>query len=338
MKTEVFCFTDAGAALAKRLREILALPQSCVRSTQRIAEKYGFLSFHSITEDAGTLFDTRDALIFIGACGIAVRAVAPWIRDKATDPAVLVLDDRGSYVIPLLSGHIGGANALARRIAALIGAQAVITTATDTAGRFSCDAWAAKNGFAISSMTLAKEVSAAILTADVPITAEYPLPEVLPDGLIRQNSGELGIYIGTRIAAPFSRTLRLIPRMLNVGVGCRRGTKKEAILDAVRTVFDQNALDVRAIRQIVSIDIKKDEEGLRGAAESLGVQTAFYPAGELNAVKGSFSGSDFVRDTVGTDCVCERAAVRAGGRLIVGKTVLDGVTVAVAQEERRLQF
>ena len=338
MRTAIFCFTDDGAELALRLCKAFELPRGAVHTTEKYASEYGLTPHQGVFADMKALYGEHEALIFIGACGIAVRAIAPYIKDKTTDPAVLVIDNQGRYVIPILSGHIGGANALAKQIAEKINATAVITTATDTAGRFSCDAWAAKHDCAISSVALAKEISAAILKTDIPVCSEYELPELLPNGLTVKSDADLGIYIGTRIVDPYSKTLRLIPRTLNVGVGCRRGTMKERILGAIETVFENNGLDIRAIKTIASADIKKDETGLLEAAETLGVKTMFFTADKLNEAQGDFSESQFVKDTVGTGCVCERAAVLAGGALTIKKAVTDGVTVAVAQEKRRIIF
>ena len=124
MKTAVICFSDAGAALAGRVCGILGLPLSDVHSIEKYAVKYGFTAHAKIGADMGDLFSSHDALVFIGACGIAVRDIAPHLKSKTEDPAVLVLDDRGRYVIPILSGHIGGANALAESLAEKLGAEA----------------------------------------------------------------------------------------------------------------------------------------------------------------------------------------------------------------------
>ncbi len=324
MRACLFCFSDSGAKLAEKLCTMFELKKNCIH--------------RHIPDNIGVLFAEQEALIFIGACGIAVRAIASFIKSKTADPAVIVIDDQGRYVIPILSGHIGGANRLAEKIASLLGAIPVITTATDGAGKFSCDAWAAQNDCAISSMEVAKKVSAAILKRDIPIISDFELPSSLPKGLVLGESGEIGIYIGIHDRSPFKTTLQLIPRILTLGIGCRKGTEKEHFMSAIKTVFADNDLDVRAVGRIASIDIKKDEEGLISCAKDLGAETAFYTADELNALDGDFDESDFVKKTVGTGNVCERSAVLSGGKLIVKKTALDGVTVAVAAKDWRVAF
>ena len=338
MKISLFCFSEAGAKLALKLTELLELSRTDVHSIARIASLYGFTPHQKISNDVGGLFAESDALLFIGACGIAVREIAPHVRTKTEDPAVVVIDDQGRFVIPILYGHIGGANDLARGIASLIGAAPVVTTSTDGAGRFSADAWASRNGYRIDSMEEAKKISAAILTRDVPVSSDYVLPETLPDGLVRGEEGESGVYIGVRGRTPFRTTLRLIPRTLTLGIGCRRGTEKKTLREAVEKVMKDNGLDMRAVGRIASIDVKKDEEGLRSLAAEMGAELLFFTADELNAVEGEFEESEFVKKTVGTGNVCERAAVLAGGKAIVRKTALTGVTVAVTEEERKIEF
>lgn len=332
MKTALICFSDAGAELAVRVAGLLGQSEADIHSIAKYADRYGFTAHDSVSGDMGTLFSSHDALIFIGACGIAVRSIAPYLQNKTADPAVLVLDDRGRYVIPILSGHIGGANALARSLAEQLGAIPVITTATDGQGRFSCDAWAVTHNCAISSMESAKEISAAILTGEVPVSSEYSLPDPLPAGLV---PGDHGIHIGIRL---HNAQLRLIPRIVVAGIGCRRGTPAETILAVLTGTLETHGIDIRSVCRIASIDIKADEAGLTDCAARLGVPLSFYSAQELAAVPGTFSASEFVRETVGVDNVCERAAVCAGGSLIIPKTAADGVTVAAAELDWRVAF
>ena len=160
MRAALFTFSRSGCATARRI--LAALPEEAwMCYTMPRFEEPGFLPLDKAVY--GASFSSMDALIFVGACGIAVREIAPYVKSKKTDPAVLCIDEAGRFVIPLLSGHIGGANALAVELAEKLGATAVVTTATDVRGKFSVDAWAARHGCVISDMGLAKAVSAAIL-------------------------------------------------------------------------------------------------------------------------------------------------------------------------------
>ena len=259
-------------------------------------------------------------------------------KAKKTDPAVVCIDEAGRFVIPLLSGHIGGANALAEALAEKLDATAVVTTATDVRGKFAVDAWAARHGCAISDMGLAKAVSAAILEGDIPLCSQFPLPSPLPEGTFAGETGSLGIFIGWRARTPFARTLRLIPRVLRVGVGCRRGISVSAVENAVQAVFAENGLDTAAICGVYSIDLKQDEAGLLAACGRNRWPVHFYTAQQLRDVAGDFTPSDFVRSVTGVDNVCERAALLGAEELIVQKTARDGVTVAVAAEHWEVRF
>ena len=336
MNAVLFAFTQRGKATARRVDE--ALGGGCaLRCPARLAGD-GFDAYAGGLPDyVGSVFD-KDALIFVGAAGIAVRAIAPHAASKRSDPAVLCVDEAGRFVIPLLSGHIGGANALARRLAAALDATAVITTATDVNGRFSVDAWAAEHGLAITSMALAKRVSAEILTHDVPFWSDAMKPGRLPEGLVWADAGPLGICVSVRDLKPFDDTLLLVPRALYLGLGCRRGTPAEAVEAAIRKVLSENNLRAEAVAGAASIDVKADEAGLIACCATHGWPLAFYSADRLNAVPGAFSKSEFVRNTVGVDNVCERAAAARGGRLIVRKTALNGVTVAVAEMKWGIEF
>lgn len=335
MRAALFAFSRGGCATARRI--LAALPEATfVCYTMERFEEPDFLPLDKTVY--GASFSSMDALIFVAACGIAVREIAPYVKSKKTDPAVVCIDEAGRFVIPLLSGHIGGANALAERMAEKLGATAVVTTATDVRGKFSVDAWAARHSCAISDMGLAKAVSAAILERDVPLCSQYPLPSSLPAGTFAAEDGALGVFIGWRIKAPFSSTLRLIPRVLRVGVGCRRGISADAVETAVETAFAENGLDTAAIRGVYSIDLKQDEAGLLTACEKNNWPVHFYTAQQLRDVAGDFTPSDFVRSVTGVDNVCERAALLDAEKLIVQKTARDGVTVAVAAEHWEVRF
>jgi cobalt-precorrin 5A hydrolase len=336
MTYSLFAYSKKGIETARRI--IAALGGSCAAYTvERLAgEEFSPIPKPS-SEFFGERFSEDGALIFVCSCGIAVRSIAPHIRSKTEDPAVIVVDETGRFAISLLSGHIGGANALAESIAAKIGAVPVITTATDANGRFSVDTWAKANGFAISDMGMAKAVSAAILEGDVPVRSDFPVSGKLPEGL-KAGRGETGVYLTYTKDEPFPNTLRLIPKCLCLGLGCRRGITAEAIKNAVDSVLSEYGIDPAAIKRAASIDIKKDEAGLLEYCREAGLEIEFYSAERLNGVRDSVSSSDFVKTVTGVDCVCERAALIGADELIVKKTAHDGVTVALALDKTEVIF
>ena len=338
MNFSVFAYSRQGCRTAKKIEGILnACPVSCYTM-----EKYlepGFLPMKKPSEDFyGKCFADSDALVFVGSCGIAVRMIAPFVKDKKTDPAVLCVDERGKFVISLLSGHIGGGNALTVKIAEGLGAVPVVTTATDINGKFSVDAWAASNGFSISSMKTAKEVSARILEKEVPLCSRFPVAGVLPAGTVAGDRGDLGILLSYQLESPFEQTLRLVPKVLHLGLGCRRDTPEERIESAVTQVFAENNLDLGAVKCAASIDLKKDEQGLLAFCQKYQIPVSFYGAEKLQAVPGSFTPSQFVSSITGVDNVCERAAMVGADNIIVRKTACSGVTVAVAEEYKEVSF
>lgn len=338
MRLAVFAYSRQGCLTARRIREQLPEEEVTLCTVQRLLTP----DFAGIPKNSGAfygqLFAKMDGLIFVGACGIAVRSIAPHIKNKQTDPAVLVVDEGASFVIPVLSGHIGGANALARRLGERLEAAPVITTATDSNGRFSVDQWAAERGFLIGDMALAKEVSAAILEGSVPFCSDIPINAPYPAGLVPGTAGQLGIYLGYRRTDPFERTLRIIPPVLHLGIGCRRGTPTEDIAFAVDRVFAENALERRAVKLAASIDLKAGEEGLLSFCRDRKIPLRFYSAQELMSLEGEFSTSAFVQSVTGADNVCERAAMLGATELPVRKTVVNAVTVAVAAEKPEVDF
>ena len=335
MKGAIFAFSRQGCQTARRIME--ACPEMTWQSFTM--ERFSESDFAPITSKCyGDCFSSTELMVFVGSCGIAVRKIAPYVHDKRTDPAVICVDELGTFVIPLLSGHIGGANALARRIAESLHATPVITTATDINCKFSVDTWATENGCAISSMKLAKAVSAAILEGDIPLKSDFPVIGSLPNGVIPGDTGRLGIYLTVTDKEPFENTLRLIPKTLHLGIGCRRGIEKDAIQAAVEQVFRAHHLNFRAVRSAASIDLKKDEEGLLSFCREQNIPIRFYTAEELKAVSGDFTPSAFVQSITGVDNVCERSALMGAEELIVRKTACHGVTVAVAMEKWEVHF
>ena len=326
----IIAFTKAGCALAKKLADGLGLGSGSVCGPARFADELGIDAYGSLDAWTQAHFTTDDALIFVGASGIAVRAIAPHVRDKFSDPAVVSVDEAGRFVVPLLSGHVGGANELAREVAAITGGQAAVSTATDVNGLFAVDEWAARHGFAILERSIAKEISAALLDGrPVGFRSDFELDEK-PSG-VTEGAADIGFVVSLDDSAmPFSRTLHLVPRVATVGVGCRKGTDPSALEQAVADALAEANVSAKAVTAIASIDVKKDELAILELASKMGWSPVFYTADELAAVPGEFSSSDFVKRTVGVDNVCERAACASGGELVLGKQAGGGITVAIA--------
>ena len=326
----IIAFTKAGCVLAKKLAEGLGLDSASVCGPARYADKLDIDAYESLDAWTEAHFATDDALIFVGASGIAVRAIAPHVRDKFTDPAVVSVDEAGRFVVPLLSGHVGGANELARNVAVITGGQAAVSTATDVNGLFAVDEWAARHGFAILERSIAKEISAALLDGrPVGFVSDFEINDK-PTG-ITEGAADIGFIVSLDdTAMPFPRTLHLVPRAATVGVGCRKGTDPSALEQAVIDALAEAKVSAKAVTTIASIDVKKDEWAILELAAKMGWSPVFYTAEELAAVPGEFSSSDFVKRTVGVDNVCERAACASGGELVLGKQAGGGITVALA--------
>lgn len=315
----------------------------------RYAAEWGLTPLEeSVRNWCGRQFAAADAIVFVGACGIAVRGIAPFVRDKREDPAVLVVDERGQFVISLLSGHIGGANALARQVAGLTGAVPVVTTATDVNGLFAVDEFAVRNGMVIENMRYAKQISAALLDREaVGFYSGFPVEGDMPSELVRVEEAQMQSAVGIGIAVtlydtdtPYPVTLRLYPRIVCAGIGCRKGTPAERVEQKVLEVLRMHHIPPVCICQAASIDLKKEEQGILDFCRKYGIPFVTFSAEELGRVPGDFSASSFVSSVTGVDNVCERAALCAAGTgtLIRKKYAGDGVTVALAVKKWRICF
>ena len=304
----VAAFTRDGGALALRIaRELGGEAWASARYAGN-----GVLPMEGTVSDwARQRFLPGNELVFVSACGIAVRAVAPFVKSKQSDPAVVCLDDQGQFVISLLSGHLGGANQLARRIAAVTGGMPVVTTATDVHGKTAVDEWAKEHGCAIENIGAVKRISSSVLDGE-----------------------RVGVAVTDQLApAPWPVTLWLRPRVLVLGVGCKRGTTMDMLKSSLDDFLAGAGVSPLSLCAVASIDLKKDEAGLIGLADSLGVPFITYSAAELAATPGRFTPSERVKSVTGVDNVCERAAVRcSGGALVRSKTLYPGVTMALARK------
>ncbi|MCR4436327.1 MAG: cobalt-precorrin 5A hydrolase [Clostridiales bacterium] len=351
MKTAVVALTRNGSELAVKIgppmgadvylkREFIG-PECGSRPEIKAIEG-------SFMELAGRLFAGYDALVCIMACGIAVRAIAPHISDKRTDPAVVVLDEKGRYAVSLLSGHVGGANDLAEEIAARIGGTAVITTSTDVNHVVAFDVFAKRNGCVIENFKDLKYVSSELVNGSkVGFYTDYEISGVLPGSIVLR---EEGTSQGLRAAAVLSnrtgieateeKVLYIRPRNLILGIGCKRGTPKEQIESAVDDFMRLNGRSLLSVRCLATIDLKKDEEGLLEYCRDRKLDLCIIERGRVEAVEGGFTCSPFVKEKTGVGSVAEPCAVMAGSRakLICGKTAYRGITLALAEEEKEFKL
>ena len=318
MSRAYLAFTAKGEALARRLAE--ALPGSVSRCGGDVTLK-GWTAEH---------FAQDEALIFVGAVGIAVRAIAPHCRSKAADPAVVVVDEGGNFAVPLLSGHLGGANALARTLAKACGAVPVITTATDANGVFAVDEWAKHQNCMVLEPERIKLVSGKLLAGQpVYYRADFPVMGTVPAGLFLADTPEKADFALT--LCPTGQALHLVPRIGVLGVGCRRGTGADTLAEAFAAFCAQAGLAPQCIAAAASIDLKQNEAGLLAFCQSRGWPVEFFTAEQLRQAPGSFTPSAFVQSVTGVDNICERAAVlAAGGPLVFHKFARTGVTFALA--------
>lgn len=364
MKISMICFTLTGQQTGEKLKKALEGQGHTVSLCAK--SRYLPESIKESTKEwAGEAFERADGIVFIGAAGIAVRSIAPYVAGKKTDPAVLVTDECGRFVISLLSGHLGGANDFALNAAEALQAVPVITTATDIEGKFAVDVFAKKNNCQIFQMTEAKEVSAALLAGEkVGFYSEFPWEGRLPEGLINCSGSALDAVPKVGVAVtihkdckPFLRTTHVVPPAVILGMGCRKNKEARAVEKAAFDLLQKKQIYPQAVACLASIDIKKEEPGLLALAKKMGIPFETFSSEELLMVEGEFTASSFVSKTVGVDNVCERSALRAAqerstrnhaepnngqGRekshLIQKKQAADGVTAALALEEWRIRF
>ncbi len=321
MTCAYLAFTSKGLALARKLAA--AQPGAVARCGENGV---------TLANWTAAQFAQSDALVFVGAVGIAVRAIAPHCRSKATDPAVVVLDECGRFAIPLLSGHLGGANDLARRLAKACGAVPVITTATDANGVFAVDEWAKHQHCLVAEPARIKKVSSALLAGrTVRFASDWPIQGTPPAGVEPAGDAAQASFALTITPTMTSNALHIIPRIAVLGIGCKRGTPADKLADAFAAFCAKTKLAPQSIAAAASIDLKKDELGLAEFGQKQGWPVTFYTADELRAMPGQFAHSDFVQSITGVDNVCERAAVLAAdGPLVFHKFARTGVTFALA--------
>ena len=372
-ETDIFVFTDCAEKLADKVKEIMSDLGNCDTAIFRCR-------MDEVKKRLSYSFEEKRAAVFISATGIAVRAVADYVKDKLSDSPAIVISEDGRYVIPLLSGHMGGANNLATAIADRLGAFKVITTATDISGGFQLDNYAKSHQLHIMDRDIIKQI------ADISLSKRYDA--LTENDNKAANNKHMSSKIGDdhdnpdhadgynedhvkEIVEKLICEGSLKPKKYYLGIGCRRGKAYGDIRKAVESFLKDNEIDISEVAAIASIDVKKDEEGIRRFANVERLPFVVFSAEALQSLGDGFSSSEKVLETVGVDNVCERAAVAAAveyagdyeceadkgvtdqdrkedilrpdisddqeldilcnRRLVVRKTVFDGITLALAE-------
>lgn len=349
MRLAIISVTAAGAKLAARLKAGLGGTAELYARAGRdgAGTAAGYDCLGALVAE---LFSRYDGLVFIMAAGIVVRVIAPHVRDKRSDPAVVVLDEAGEHAISLLSGHIGGANELARLAAAAVGARPVITTATDVGGKPAADILAVRLKAAIEPFAMLKTVNAAIaagekvaffLDRSLPRHADYAAGAA-DYGISPADMGELAaggydaaVVITDKLLPVAKPHVFLRPGALAAGVGCRRGATSAEILAALDAACRTAGRSARSVAVIGTTAAKADEAGLAEAARRLAAGLEIYNNDKLQKIieKHGLKTSAFVQDRIGVGSVCEPAALIAGraDSLLLTRTVYGRVTVAIAE-------
>ena len=275
------------------------------------------------------IFSEYKTLLFIMASGIVVRTIAPLIKSKDLDPGVLVMDEEGNFVTSLLSGHLGGANSACQRIADIIGAVPVISTASDVSGSTAVDTIAMAIKGKMDSLEKAKEVTSLIVGGEkvnLRLPTNVSTSEDNPAGVIvLSNRKEIKVS-------------QIIPQNIVVGIGCRRGTSKENIIDAVEKAMDEANLHINSIRIFATVDLKGDEVGLLETVKHYDKELAVIPREKIIPIEDDFEGSDFVKKSIGVKSVsapCAFLASESKGKFVTEKMRHDGITVSLYEEEIR---
>ncbi len=318
-----FYITDNGLKLAARLKDLY--PEISVI-------KYSDRALHDF-------WGTDKSLIFIMAAGIVVRTIAPLVKDKRTDPCVVMMDEKGMFITSLLSGHLGGANKLATRIAQFLGGTAIISTASDINNMPSLDLWAQEQGLVIEEWGLLPHAGTQLLNSGA-LNVYTEIPVELPDVFYKvDDPGIADVCITNKKSVNsvgpggIKEHLYLRPKNLAVGIGCNSGTTASEIEGVVKKVFDEHNLSLLSISVLATIDLKAGEPGLLDFAGKSRIKIVTFTPDELNRVQG-IEKSETVFKATGAHAVSEAAALIASGAgpLIVRKQKAGNVTLAIAEE------
>ena len=354
----VVAITRRGVETALKIKE--ALDKAGLNSTVYAPKKYSQIGVvileKKLADFIKDTYSSMDALVAVMATGIVIRAVAPLLESKLTDPAVVGVDATGKFAISLLSGHYGGANEIAKTIAKGIGATPVITTASDVTGKMSVDEIAKNLHLTIQNPESLVAVNAAIVNGDrliVVLTGNVKIPtneiscfeikkaENGVQALEIVNNYDAGVIITSQplSIAKFVKPFTILKtKSVVVGLGARKDSTADSIIEAVDTALERIHVPLERVNSFATVDIKKTSKPMVEAVERLGAPLEFLSVDALRSLNHQDLSPDsaMVQEKIGVGGVCERASLLIAGKnskLLLKKVKLNGVTVAVAEGE-----
>jgi len=332
MNIAVISVTNQGDEISERLREFFNIT---LFSKNAISD----FNLSNITRK---LMENYEAIIFISSTGIAVRAIAPYLKNKAIDPAVIVIDSTASFVISLISGHLGGANELTLKVAECIKALPVITTATDNLGLIAPDIIARDNDLVIDDLKIAKIIASKLVAGKKIAFIDDATEISLPKGYVEGTEEVEGlVYITNKQDLEETQTLnnfitlKLIRKNIILGIGCRKDFPLVKMKESVLNILKQYNLDIRAVKIVTTVEVKRHEVAILELNKFLKSELNIWSLEEIKKVQHKYIGSDFVEKTIGARAVCEPCTALSGGTLLTGKICCNGMTICIGEIENK---
>jgi cobalt-precorrin 5A hydrolase len=317
----IISVTEKGDILGKRIISTLGGDLYCKSKEPKF----------SLDKITGICFEKYTSIIFISSTGIAVRAVAKYLQGKDKDPAIVVVDVCNKFSISLVSGHLGGANRLAKKVSDILNNRVVITTATDNMEVIAPDIIAMENNLIIENLKKAKDIASRLVNGKEVYFKDDKNYIECPNGYIATEVLVDNTVWVTNKAIEKENVLKLIRKNIVLGIGCKRNTTYEKIYDFVSSTLKENNIDLRAVKLIASIDVKKDEKSILQLKDKLNCKVKFFSKEEILAVESKYEGSEFVKSIVGVAAVSEPVIELSGAILKVSKVKRDGITLAIGE-------
>lgn len=328
----IICVTEEGHLISEKIKNTF---------DARVYRREDVKSI-GIKEVSKEAFSKYNFVIFISSTGIAVRSISSLVKSKTEDPGVLVIDNSSRYVISLLSGHIGGANELTESIAEILGAEPIITTATDNLGITAPDMVAKKNNLIIDNMKICKDVAAFLVHRDKVGFLDKNGVIDIPKGYTPYNN-ETSKHLKALVLVTNEDStkdygipvLKLIRQNIVLGIGCKKDYPEDTMEEKVFKTLREYNIDKRSIKAIGTAWVKAEEKAIISLSKTLNCAMKTYTKEEIQRVHHHYKGSDFVEKNIGVRAVCEPSCELLGGRLITDKLPLEGMTLCIGVLEER---